>query len=97
QIPTVIDNPFKAHLRISVQITAQGSIFNSLFHHMNKVSRNGAAENVVHELEFRASRQRFHFNLAVAILTMAASLLLVTALNVGASANGLAIRNLGRL
>ena len=51
----------------------------------NEVARNRAAENLVGELEFPAARQRLHANPAIAELPVAAGLLLVPALHVGAS------------
>ena len=45
----------------------------------------------------RAARQRLHLDPAIAELAVAAGLLLVAALDVGVSADGLAVRNLGRL
>ena len=58
---------------------------------------NGAAEDVVDELEFAPARQRLHLDLAVAVLAVAAGLLLVAALHVGFAADRLAVRHLGCL
>jgi hypothetical protein len=67
-----------------------------LFHRRNEVLGDGAAENLVGELEFGAARQRLHLDPAIAELPVAAGLLLVPALHVGLPANGLAIRNFRR-
>src|SRR2546429_6446926 len=48
-------------------------------------------------LEFAASRQGLHLDLAITELAVAAGLFLVPALHVGAPANGLAVGHLGRL
>ena len=66
-------------------------------HRGDIVLGNGAAENLVGELELRAARERFHLDPAIAELAVAAGLLLVPPLDVGKSANGLAIGNFGRL
>src|SRR5260370_24322191 len=68
----------------------------SLFHRRNEVLGNGAAENMVHKFKLFSALQRFHLDLAIAVLAVSAALLFVTTLNIGLAANGLTIRNLRR-
>ena len=79
------------------EISTLRRFHDALFHRRNVVLRNRAAEDLVDELEVAAARQRLHLDLAIAELAVAAALLLVASLHVGAPANGLAIRNLRRL
>src|SRR5204862_765860 len=62
----------------------------------NIVLGNGSAKNIIDEFEVAAAWQRLHLDLAIAVLSMATGLLLVTALHVGFAADRLPIRNLGR-
>src|SRR5215471_21273255 len=96
-IRTVVEHDLEVHHRISGQITARGGVFDSLLDRGNKVPGNGSAKDVVDELELAAAWQRFHFDLAVAVLAVAAGLLLVAPLHVGLTANRLAVGNLRRL
>ncbi len=56
-----------------------------------------AAEDVVHELEIGAARERLHLDLAVAELAVAAGLFLVAAVRLDRRRDRLAIGNPGRL
>src|SRR5204862_5082647 len=55
--------------------------------------RNRAAEDVVHELEVAAARQRLELDLAVAELPVPAGLLLVPAVRLGRGGDRFAIRD----
>src|SRR5260370_10776430 len=79
------------------EISAARGILNSLLDRGNVVFRDRSAEDVVDEFELPTARQRFNFNLAVAILAVSASLLLVPSLHVSFAANSLAIGNFWRL
>src|SRR4051812_7597194 len=94
-IRTVVEHDLEVDNGESCEIAAPSGVFNSLLHGRNKVLRNCAAENVVHELELSAPRERFHLDFAIAVLAVTTSLFLVASLNVGAAANRLAIRHLG--
>ena len=74
-----------------------GRLHDAFLNRGNVVLGNRAAEDFVDELEVAAARQRLHLDLAIAELAVTAALLLVTALHVGAAANGFAIGNLRRL
>jgi len=63
----------------------------------HELPRDRAAEDVVHELEVGAARQRLDPDLAVAELAVAAGLLLVSSVRLGRRLDGLAIRDAGRL
>src|SRR5260370_29234073 len=79
------------------EISAARGILNSLLDRGNVVFRDRSAEDVVDEFELPTARQRFNFNLAVAILAVPASLLLVPSLHVSFAAKSLAIGNFWRL
>src|SRR6202030_1500496 len=66
---------------------------NSLLPRGDVVLGDGAAEDVVHELESRPARQRFHTHSANAELAVTSGLLLVLSFGIGLGAYGLAIRN----
>src|SRR5215218_4990877 len=72
-------------------------LLNAFLDRGNVISGNGASKNFVHEFEVAAARQRFHANLAIAILTVTAALLFVFALNVCFSLDRFTIRNFGRM
>ena len=93
----VVEAHAEIHHRKSRQKAALGRIAHALFHRRNPVLGNRAAENIVHELDSRAARQRLHLDAAHAELPVAAGLLLVLAFGVGLAANRLAVGNLGRL
>ncbi len=96
-VGTVIEHHTKIDDRESGEIAARGGVADSFFHGRNVILRNRAAKNIVDELELAAARQRFHPDLAVAVLPVATGLFFVTSLHVGLPADRLAIRNLGRL
>ena len=96
-IRAVVEDHAEIDHREAGEIAARGRFDNSLLDRGNVVLGNRAAEDLVDELEVAAARQRFHLDLAVAELAVAAALLLVASLHVGLAANGLAIRHLGRL
>src|SRR5438046_2931344 len=96
-VRTVVEHNSEINHRKSSQISASRCVFDSLFNGRDIVPGNRPAENVVDEFEFRAPRQRLDFDLAIAILAMAAGLFLVASLHVGASTNCFAIRDLWRL
>ena len=77
-------------------MAARRRFHDAFFHRGDEVLGDGAAEDVVDELEVAAAGQGFHLDLAVAELAVAAGLLLVAALHVGLAADGLAVRDLGR-
>ena len=96
-IGAVVEDDFEVHHRIAGEIAARGRVLDSLFDGGNEVPGNGAAEDIVDELELGAARERFHLDLAIAELAMAAGLFLVAALHVGSAPNGFPIGDLGRL
>ena len=93
----VVQHGAEIHHREAGQVAAFGGGANALFHRGNEIVGNGAAEDVVHELETGAARQRLHAHPADAELAVSAGLLLVLALGVGLGANRLAIGHLRRL
>ena len=95
-IRTVVEHDAEIDHRKSGEVSARRRILDSFFDGRNEVLRNRAAENVVHEFELSAARQRLHLDLAIAVLAVPAGLFLVASLHVGFAANRLPIRNLGR-
>src|SRR5262245_23625294 len=73
------------------------SSLNTFFNRWNEIPRNGAAEDFIPEFEVSASWQRFHLDLAIAVLPVTAALLLVLPLYVGLPFDGFAVRYLGRM
>src|ERR1700722_15019962 len=96
-VGTVVEDCPEVHHGITREVAAGGSIFDPFFNRRNEVAWNGAPEDIVDEFKFGPTRKRFHFDLADAILAMAASLLLVASLHIGFAANRLAIWNFRRL
>ena len=95
-IRAVVEDDLEVDNGISGKEAALRGFDNALFDGGNVVPGNRAAEDFVDELEVSAARQRLHLDLAVAELAVAAALLLVAALHVGAPANRLAIGNFRR-
>jgi len=58
---------------------------------------NRSAKNIVNEFDALVTLGRFKLDAADAELAVAAGLFFVFAFDVGASANGFAVRNFGRL
>src|SRR3954463_265218 len=94
-IGAVVERDPEIDDRESGEITALCGLHDSLLDGRNVVLGNGAAEDVINELEVRAARQRLHLDFAIAVLAVSAGLLLVASLHVGAPADGLAIRDFG--
>jgi hypothetical protein len=93
-VGTVIEHDSEIHHRKPGQIPARRRVLDSFFHRRNIVPGNGPAKNVVHEFKFSATWQRLHLDFAIAVLAVATGLLLVASLDIGAAANGFAIRHL---
>ena len=77
----VVEDRAEVDHGITRKVAACGSIFDTFFDRGNEIPRNRAAEDVVLKHHSASARQSLHANLAVAILTMAASLLLVSPLS----------------
>src|SRR5581483_11717386 len=96
-VRAVVENDFEVDDWIAREVTASGGVFYALLHGRNEVFRNRATKDVVYKLELGSAEQRLHLDLAVAVLSVPTRLLLVTALYIGLSANGLTVRHLGNL
>ncbi len=83
--------------RVARKVAADARLLDPLLHGGDELPGNGAAENVVHELEVGAARERLHLDLAVAELAVAAGLFLVAAVRLGGGLDRLPIRNARRL
>ena len=79
------------------EVAARGGVANSLFDRGNPVLGDGAAKDVVDELDALAAFGRLHLDAADAELAVAAGLFFVLAFGIGAAANGFAIGDFGRL
>src|SRR5215471_4801372 len=96
-VGTVIEHDFEVNHRISGEVSAASCVLNTLLNRRNEVLWNGAAEDLIRKLELTTAGERLHLDLAVPVLAVSAGLLLMTALHIGAPANGLAIRHFRRL
>ena len=83
--------------RVAGEIPARARVLNAFFDRGHELARDGAAEDVVDELEVGAARQRLHPYLAVAELAVAAGLFLVPAVRLGRRLDRLAVRDARRL
>jgi len=95
-VGTVVEADPEVDHRVTGKIASCGRLDDAFFHGGDEVAGNGAAENVIHELEARTAHQGFQLDPAVAVLAMAAGLFLVFALRIGLGANRLPVGNLGR-
>ena len=100
-VHVVIFAVVEAHANIGDRKTRKkptlSGIANAFFDGWNPVFGNGAAENIVHEFNALAPRQRLHLNAAKAKLAVAPGLFFVFAFGVSFAADGLAIRDLRRM
>ena len=83
--------------RVAGEVAAPAGLLDALLDRRPVVVRDGAAEDLVGELEVLAARQRLDLDLAVGELAAAAGLLLVPAVAVGGLEDGLAVGHLGRM
>ena len=83
--------------RVAGEEAAHARVLDALLDGRDELPRDRAAEDVVHELEVAAARQRLDLDLAVAELAVAAGLLLVPAVRLGGRGDRLAVRNPRRL
>src|SRR5207302_7783889 len=96
-IRTVVEDHSKIYSGKTSQHAFLSRFLDSLFNRRNKVPRNRATENFIHEFEVPAAWKRFHPDFAVAILTVATALLFVLPLHVRFALDRFAIRNLRRM
>src|SRR6185503_20380463 len=78
------------------QIAPQAGVLNSALHGRHVLPGDGAAEDLVHDLEIRAPRQRLHRDLAVAELAVPAGLFLVAPVCLDLGRDGLSVRDARR-
>ena len=83
--------------RVAGEEAAHARVLDALLDRRHELPRDGAAEDVVLELEVAAARQRLDPDLAVAELAVAAGLLLVAAVRLGGRGDRLAVGNPRRL
>ena len=95
-VRAVVEHHAEIHHGEAGQEAALGGFHNALLHGGDVVLGDGAAEDLVDEFELGAARERFHLDPAVAKLTVTAGLFLMAALDVGVTADGLAVRNFRR-
>ena len=89
----VVDRGAEVHHRIAGQVAAPPGVLDALLDGWHELPRDGAPENLVHELEVLAPRERLDANLAVAELAVSAGLFLVPAVGIRWHRDRLAIRN----
>ncbi len=83
--------------RVSGVVAVRRRFDDALLDRRPEVERDGAAEDLVLELELLAARQRLEDDLAVGELAAASSLLLVAAVPLGRAVHRLAVGDLGRM
>ena len=83
--------------RVAGVVAVRRRLDDALLDRRPEVERDGAAEDLVLELELLAARQRLEDDLAVGELAAAAGLLLVAAVPLGGAVHGLAVGDLGRM
>src|ERR1700678_1780923 len=96
-IGAVVNRTLKINHGKSGEIPTRSRFHDSLFNGGNEISRNGAAENLIGELELGAAREGLQANPAIAKLAVAAGLFFVTALHFRPATNGFAIGNFRRV
>src|SRR5665213_2603226 len=94
-IGPVIDGYFEIHHGKPGKESPLSRFDYPFFHGRDIVLGNRTAEYLICELELCTSRERLHFDPAVAELPVSSGLFFVTALNVRRSANGFTIGNFG--
>ena len=90
-VGAVVDGHLEVDHREAGEVAAQPGLLDALLDGRDELPRDGAAEDVVLEREVGAARQRLHADLAVAELPVAARLLLVPAVRLGAGGDRLAV------
>src|SRR5712664_144085 len=95
-ILAVVEDGAEVHDGESRQEAPGSGIPDALLDGGNPVLRDGAAKDIVDELDALAALDRLHLDAAYAELAVATGLLLVLAFDVGLAADGFAVRNLGR-
>jgi hypothetical protein len=94
-ITAVEDGGFEVDDGVAGEVAADGSLEDAFLDGGDEVAGDGAAEDLVDELEAGAAREGFEADFAVAELAVAAALFLVTAVACRRCANRLAVGDLG--
>ncbi len=94
-ILAVVEDGTEVHHGESRQESAGGSVADAFLDGGNPVLGDGAAKDVVDELDALAALDRLHLDAANAELAVAARLLLVLAFDVGFAADGFTVRDFG--
>ena len=94
-IAAVEDGGAEVDHGVAGEVAADGGFEDALFDGGDEVAGDGAAEDVVDELEAAAAREGFDADLAVAELAVASALFLVAAVAGGGGADGFAVGDLG--
>ena len=89
----VVEGDFEVDHRVPSQIAFCSSFLNPLFDGGDKTSRDRTTEDFVNKLEVGTTFKWFDSDSAIAELTMATSLLLVSTVSFGGCCDRLAIRN----
>ena len=95
-IRAVIQRDFDVHRRIARQNAALHRFVDAFFNRRNVLARHRAADDLIHEFEARATRQRLDANPGVAELTAPAALFLMAAMHFGFAFDGFEIGNFRR-
>ncbi len=93
----VVDRRLEVHHGESREEPFDARLLDPFLDRGDEVLRNGSSEDLVRELELRATRKGLEADPAVRELTVASGLLLVAAVGLERSVDGLAIRDLRRM
>ena len=96
-VGTVQQGDLEIHHRVAGQIAALGRLDDAFLDGRDVLPRDGAAEDLVLELEAAAARQGLHGDDAIAELAVAAGLLLVPPLDLRLGGDRFSVGDLGRL
>src|SRR5581483_9397770 len=96
-IRTIDQLDFEIYQRIAGDRAVRSRLDDSFFDRRSKLLRHSATEDFVFKFKATAARQRFENHFAIAKLSAAAGLLLMTALHFGALRDRLFVRNFGRM
>ncbi len=90
-VGAVVERDLEVHHRVAGEDPALHAVAHALLDRRDEVARDGAAEDVVDELEAAAARERLDAEPGVAVLAAPARLLLVLALHLGAALDRLLV------
>src|SRR2546422_506177 len=86
-VEAVVQDPTKTDRRITCESPLLPRLLDTFLNGGNKGSRNGSAEDFIHEFKVAPARHRLHPDFAITVLAVTAALFLMLALNVRPALN----------